>query len=53
LLSEIYHHFKKLRSALLDGDTGEVKEFSADIANYCNKAFDDADRLCGLREGKL
>lgn len=39
LFSEIQHHLNKLKNALDSNDKELVKEYSADIANFCEKSF--------------
>lgn len=39
VLNEIMHHFHKLNKALKNDNKEEIKEFSADIANLCEKVY--------------
>lgn len=39
LLSEIDHHLAKLKKAAAAQDVIGVREFSADLGNYCSKVF--------------
>jgi hypothetical protein len=36
---EIQYHLGKLQIAIKEGEHDEIREYSADVANYCEKAF--------------
>lgn len=45
LTKEINWHMAKLNHALLSGDVDMIKELSCDVANFCEKAYTNADML--------
>jgi hypothetical protein len=42
VIREIEHHVEKLKKAEREGSDDEIKEYAADIANYCMKAYEIA-----------
>lgn len=43
IIKEMDHHLNKLKLAFYVQDLERIKEFSADLANFCEKSFDYAE----------
>lgn len=47
LVQEMSWHMNKLVVAIISGNSEMIKEYSCDVANYCEKAFTIAKSLSG------
>jgi hypothetical protein len=47
LVQEMSWHMNKLVVAIVSGNSEMIKEYSCDVANYCEKAFNIAESLSG------